>query len=79
MNPKHTLPGFKSGLLLLLAAAFAGNVTTASAHGTIVHASLVSALHGLKGLSVTVVPEPATLALVGFAGLSLVLFRRRLK
>jgi hypothetical protein len=75
MKPKNSLLGFKLGLFLLLAAVFAGNVTTASAHST----SLVSVLHVIKGLSVTVVPEPTTLALVGLAGLSLALFRRRHK
>lgn len=59
----------------MLAVAVAGSVTSASAHDAIVNSVLVSGLSGLKGFSV-VVPEPATFALIGIGGLSLLLFRR---
>jgi hypothetical protein len=51
-----------------------GEYTT---NGVAVNASLVSGLHQPWGIAV--IPEPTTLALAGFSGLSLLLFLRRRK
>ena len=80
MKPQNAFSGLRSvRWLLLLAAAFAANVTPAGAHNAIVNTALAVGLNELRGFSVTAVPEPATFALVGIGGLSLILLHRHRK